>query len=214
MKRKLLIINVLLAMAVAATANPLPSSLTFTYQWEASPAEAEDGTPLAPADHYQVWIQVDDDTPAQVATVADGTQYTLETDPGCTYRLRVCAVDTLGRTSDPSEWSDPLVIPRITDVPDVAAADLDPAYPNPFNPSTTLRYAVPTSLATGAPVRLRIHDARGALVRELNIDRSPGWHTVSWEGRDQHGRAVASGTYLAQYVCGDRQETTRLTLVK
>lgn len=214
MKRKLFLINALMVVATVTAAFPLQSSLTYTYQWEASPMEDADGVPLAPVDHYQVWIEVNDDDPVQVATVDDGTAYILTAEPGYSYRVRVCAVDTLGRQSDPSEWSDPLVIPRTTDVPEITVADLAPAFPNPFNPSTSLRYAVPNDLAAGAPVRLRIHDARGALVRELDVDRSPGWHTVQWQGRDRHGQTVASGTYLAQYVCGDTQTVTRLTLLK
>ena len=214
MKRKLFLINAFMVVATVTTALPLQSSLTYTYQWEASALEDNDGMPLAPVDHYEVWIEVNQDDPVQVATVEDGTTYTLTAEPGSSYRVRVCAIDTLGRCSDPSEWSDPLVIPRTTDVPDVTVADLAPAYPNPFNPSTTLRYAVPTDLAAGAPVRLRIHDARGALVRELDVDRSAGWHTVQWQGRDRRGQSVASGTYLALYTCGDTQTVTRLTLLK
>lgn len=205
----------LLVTATAATATLTPDDLVFTYHWAPSALIGDDGAPLAPPVHYEVWLQADEAAPTLVATVADDTTYTLQIDAGVSYRLRVCAVDSLDRCSEPSEWSDPLHIPRTVDTPDAAtAAALSPAFPNPFNPSTTLRYAVPAGLPAGAPIRLSIHDARGLRVRDLEVERQAGWHDVTWHGRDQQGRPVASGTYLARYVCGQQQVVTRLTMVK
>jgi len=205
----------LIISATAAGAFQADSDLTFTYHWTSSEMVDDDGAPLAAPDHYQIWLRCDDAPAAMITTVSNDTTYTLQIDAGVSYRLRVCAVDSLGRCSEPSEWSDPLLIPRTVDVPPaVTAADLSPAFPNPFNPSTTLRYAVPDGLPAGAPVRLSIHDARGLRVADLDIERQAGWHDVTWHGRDQQGRPVASGTYLARYVCGKQQVVTRLTMVK
>lgn len=205
----------LIISATAAGAFQSQSDLTFTYHWTSPELLDDDGAPLAAPAHYQIWLACGEALPAMIATVSDDTTYTLQIDAGVSYRLRVCAVDSLGRCSEPSEWSDPLLIPRTVDVPPpVTAADLSPAFPNPFNPSTTLRYAVPEGLPAGAPVRLSIHDARGLRVADLDIERQAGWHDVTWYGRDQQGRSVASGTYLARYVCGKQQVVTRLTMVK
>ena len=67
------------------------------------------------------------------------------------------------------------------------------AYPNPFNPSTTIRFA----LAADADARLRIYGVDGELVATL-IDRplGRGLHEVVWNGQDDGGRACASGSYL------------------
>ena len=67
--------------------------------------------------------------------------------------------------------------------------------PNPFNPSTTLRF----DLGGAAPqrARLRVYDVEGRLVRTV-LDRtlSPGRYAQPWDGRDDSGRSAASGVYL------------------
>ena len=65
--------------------------------------------------------------------------------------------------------------------------------PNPFNPSTVIRYAVPQA----GRVKLTVHDLRGRLVRTLvDAERTAAVHEVTWHGDDSGGRAMASGTYL------------------
>lgn len=70
---------------------------------------------------------------------------------------------------------------------------LSPCYPNPFNASTLVRYALPVA----ARVRLSVYNVSGRLVRVLDEGlESPGERVVRWDGRDARGRAVTSGTYL------------------
>lgn len=85
------------------------------------------------------------------------------------------------------------------------------AYPNPFNPSVTveLRLAEP---ATGT---LAIHDLAGRLVRTLiSGDLGAGVRHVVWDGRDQTGRALPSGVYLARLATGGRLVTQKLVLAQ
>ncbi len=78
--------------------------------------------------------------------------------------------------------------------PQVLASVLHPASPNPFNPTTTIRYELDRS----APVALDLFDVRGRHVVNLIDDhRSAGNHAVQWNGRDRRGDAVASGVYYA-----------------
>ena len=95
-----------------------------------------------------------------------------------------------------------------------AGFSLDRAYPNPFNPSTTIRFTVPE----GAPLqaRLAIHDLTGQRVRSLFDEVvTGGGHAVTWDGRDDTGRPAASGTYVYRLVCGDRFTAAgRVTLLK
>jgi M6 family metalloprotease-like protein len=68
-------------------------------------------------------------------------------------------------------------------------------FPNPFNPTTTIRFDVPRD----ASVELGIFDLRGRRVASLH--RGPieaGYHDVRWEGRDDKGRSVASGLYFVR----------------
>ena len=92
----------------------------------------------------------------------------------------------------------------------VLALGLD-SWPNPFNPQTTVGFA----LADAGPVRLAVHDARGQLVRSLVADRMPaGSHQVVWDGRDDAGRPVASGVYLARLVTDRGEKVRKLTLAR
>jgi hypothetical protein len=88
-----------------------------------------------------------------------------------------------------------------TDSSPLAAGNwLAPAYPNPFNPNTTLRFE---SEVQGS-LRLVIMDTAGRQVRELlKGDYPAGQHSVEWDGKDDAGRRLPSGTYLARLI-GDR----------
>jgi hypothetical protein len=73
---------------------------------------------------------------------------------------------------------------EIADMPLIA---LGTNYPNPFNPSTTIRYA----LRSQSRVRVAVYDALGRLVVELlNAEQAAGWNGVAWNA------AVASGLYF------------------
>ena len=94
-----------------------------------------------------------------------------------------------------------------------AKARLDQNRPNPFNPATTIDYAVPAGPLR--PVRLDIYDTRGGLVRTL-VDqvRAPGAYSAVWDGLDQSGRSVASGAYLCRMTAGQQGQTRKMALVK
>lgn len=101
----------------------------------------------------------------------------------------------------------------VTAVGDVPAAfALLPAQPNPFNPSTTIRF----SLATAGPVRLDILDHAGRRLRRLLAGdwRAAGAQAVVWDGRDEQGRALASGVYLARLASAGQQRSQKLVLLK
>jgi hypothetical protein len=97
-------------------------------------------------------------------------------------------------------------------VPTVDHGWLEPACPNPFNPHTTIAFELPRQL----DVSLRIFDLSGRLVRSLigGETRGQGRHEVVWNGRDDAGRQVASGTYFYRLVAGELAETKSMVLVK
>jgi hypothetical protein len=67
------------------------------------------------------------------------------------------------------------------------------SYPNPFNPSMTIKFAMPEA----GRAALRIYALTGQLVQTLvDGEMSAGWHSITWNGRDQAGVAVASGMYF------------------
>ena len=103
------------------------------------------------------------------------------------------------------------VISGVDDAEVPASLSLAAGIPNPANPATTVRFAVPTA----GMVRLQIHDLRGRLVRRLvQSDLPAGNHSVLWTGRDDAGRAAASGVYIVRLEAAGRVRTGRLTLVR
>lgn len=73
------------------------------------------------------------------------------------------------------------------------AFSLDPNFPNPFNPATTVVYGVPRA----GRITLAVVDLAGRLVRTLRDGESQaGVHSVTWDGRTDAGADVASGVYL------------------
>jgi hypothetical protein len=83
--------------------------------------------------------------------------------------------------------------------------------PNPFHPLTTLTYSLPGR----GPAALRIYDAAGKLVRVLVEEtQDPIVHEVRWDGRDQAGRGLPSGVYLARLEAGGRSAALKLVLMK
>ncbi|UCH85834.1 MAG: T9SS type A sorting domain-containing protein [Candidatus Latescibacterota bacterium] len=84
--------------------------------------------------------------------------------------------------------------------------------PNPFNPSTTIRFDVP---AAGGHVDLRIYDVSGRLVRTLVDGTVPaGEQSVVWDGRDNRGAHVTAGVYFYRLLAPGFTETRKLVLVK
>ena len=162
---------------------------------------------------WQVWAAVQNGPVAGAATAGGGTSANgslegsgsvglphagkmqgqdFELEGGLWYGSdRVTAVD------------DPISTPRVH--------RLDEPYPNPFNPRTTVRF----ELASEAFVRIDIHDLRGRKVRTLARETRPGGaHSLVWNGTDDRGEAVASGTYHLRLSVDGQIQTRKLTLLK
>ena len=84
-------------------------------------------------------------------------------------------------------------------------------YPNPFNPSTSISYA----LINSEMVNLSIYDMRGRLVRTLfRGNQILGYHTMDWNGTDGQGRPVSAGSYIYTIQVGNEVKTKKMTLLK
>ena len=92
-----------------------------------------------------------------------------------------------------------------------SGAVLHAASPNPFNPKTHISF----TLTEESDVGLSVFDLRGRLVRTLARGRRPaGTHTLSFDGRDERGSALASGVYTVRLSSGGAERTTRLLMLK
>jgi hypothetical protein len=84
-------------------------------------------------------------------------------------------------------------------------------YPNPFNPSTAIQY----SITSPGNVTIKIYNTLGQEIRTVVDDFKPtGDHTAFWDGRDQSGNAVASGTYFYRLQAGDYVSAQKAILLK
>ena len=83
--------------------------------------------------------------------------------------------------------------------------------PNPFNPSTTISYA----LEEQAMVKLSVYDIRGRTVVVLvNRVQEEGDYDVQWDGTDHAGRQLASGIYIYRLQAGSNQMTRKMVMIK
>lgn len=88
---------------------------------------------------------------------------------------------------------------------------IEKAYPNPFNPTTRIRYGVSTS----TPVNVAIYDMTGRLVSDYKIgEKTPGWHEFTWQGTDSHGQQVSTGMYLVTMRAGEYFQKQKVTFLK
>ena len=92
---------------------------------------------------------------------------------------------------------------------------LYPAYPNPFNPKTTIRFEILSSSQDYSDVVLSIFNPQGQLVKRLYRGQlGVGTHELQWNGESDNGIIVASGMYYGLLKVGNSAKTTKLLLVK
>ncbi len=115
-----------------------------------------------------------------------------------TYGRGIWDYDASGSTGLPEDEA-PLMAERLS------------SFPNPFNPHTTLSFA----LAEAGPVRLSIFDPDGRRVRVL-VDgrRLAGEQQITWNGLDDQGHSCGSGVYLALLEADGQRISTQLTLLR
>ncbi len=169
------------------------------------PTEMElilNGTPVANNAAYSV-------------EVGEGYSYTLKyTVPNPAQDLTGEIVITSNDTANPA-----VVIPVRVDTGTATqdagniplATALEGNYPNPFNPETSIAFA----LKEGGNVRLAIYNVKGQLIRTLVDDKLPaGRYQAVWNGKDEAGRGVSSGIYLYRMESADYCKTMKMMLMK
>ncbi|RMG67222.1 MAG: T9SS C-terminal target domain-containing protein [Calditrichaeota bacterium] len=128
-------------------------------------------------------------------------RYTKETsaDPAGTANEIISTIDSL------------LLLTGIDDDgPQPVRFELFQNVPNPFNPSTVIRF----QLNRSGPVRLQVFNALGQLVRTL-VDGAlaAGVHQVRWDGTDARGRRVAAGVYLYRLEAAGEARVRKMVLL-
>jgi hypothetical protein len=142
---------------------------------------------------------------AEAISFDDGQFYWVDPGvrPGVGYRYRVS--DGRGLISFES---------KRFDMP-VMRLQLAQNIPNPFNPSTTVVFTVPGIAGSKVPATLAVYDLSGRKVRTLvSGPLSPGEHVLVWNGDDEAGATVSSGTYFAVLRCAGEQRSMKMSLLK
>jgi hypothetical protein len=132
--------------------------------------------------------------------------------------------DIMIMSNDPATPSVTVPVVLTVDSAEVVTTGVDPEpietptryalhdnFPNPFNPTTTIRY----DLAEAADVHLEIYNIKGERVTVL-VDRHqpPGRHNVRWDGHNSSGQPVATGVYFYRLRAGEFVETRKMQLLK
>lgn len=84
-------------------------------------------------------------------------------------------------------------------------------YPNPFNPSTTIRYGLPNN----GFVTIVVYNLFGQEIKTLLAqNKHAGYHTVSWDGRNEMEQKVSSGIFFYKVDAGKYTVTRKMILIK
>lgn len=122
---------------------------------------------------------------------------------GLTYFYKLTDVSLNGQLTDHGPVSIRVALPTKTIV--------HPNYPNPFNPSTTIRFELPQHEL----VKLEVFNLSGQKVRQLLAEEMVGgYHHCTWDGRDETGSLLSSGIYYLRFQAGSFVQTSRLLLLK
>ena len=85
------------------------------------------------------------------------------------------------------------------------------AYPNPFNPVTSLSYDLPYN----SVVKITVHDMMGRVVKTLvNDSQTAGFKSVQWNATNDKNEPVSAGLYLYTIQAGEFRQTKKMVLLK
>jgi hypothetical protein len=143
-------------------------------------------------------------------TTSETSHQALRTDLdlATSYFWRIQSLNALGQGTFSTIWSFITIATNVANEAEELPTEfgLEANYPNPFNPATTIRYALPESV----PVRLAVYDVRGTEVAVLVDGMKPiGRHQVVWDARN-----LPSGTYIYRLDAGSFMATQKMMLVK
>jgi hypothetical protein len=107
--------------------------------------------------------------------------------------------------ASPVEWEEVDLTQRPTDF------GLRQNFPNPFNPTTIIQYALPKT----SQVKVEVYNILGQKLRTLvDETQEPGYKTINWDGKDDDGGEVSSGVYFCRIQAGDFVKSRKMTLLK
>ncbi len=95
--------------------------------------------------------------------------------------------------------------------PAILVTELQPIYPNPFNP---IAY-IPYTLETKSEVKINIYNTRGRVVKTFDLGaQKKGYHRITWDGRDNDGNLCTNGIYYIVMKAGNQISQRKAVLMK
>jgi hypothetical protein len=92
-----------------------------------------------------------------------------------------------------------------------ARYSLGEAYPNPFNPATTISYEIPND----EYVSIDIYNLMGGHIKSLvSMNQNPGYKTIEWNATNDRNESVSAGLYLYTIQAGEFRQTRKMVLLK
>ena len=92
-----------------------------------------------------------------------------------------------------------------------ARYSLGEAYPNPFNPATTISYEIPND----EYVSIDIYNLMGGHIKSLvSMNQNPGYKTIEWNATNDYGQLVSAGMYIYTIQAGEFMATKKMVLLK
>ncbi len=180
-----------------------------------SPPEGGGGKAMPAAPGAGTWIDVDAGSPNGPG-IPDTLIWDTTGFPEGTYLLEVSYTDSHGNVCPVYKLTGIPVTPTDAQREDSSSRlplpSIRGSYPNPFNPSVTIEYALPRETR----VSLTIYDAAGRRVCSLieNETVEAGRHKITWSGSSDTGSSVASGVYFLRLHTPEGTSATKMILIR
>jgi photosystem II stability/assembly factor-like uncharacterized protein len=185
---------------VSASTVQVIEKSAFIYTAHATDPE---GAPLTYSfSNYPAWMTPGDSTLSGTAPAGEGAaSFTVTASDGIGASVLNVSVTILKGTGVGTESE--YTVPN--------AYSLFQAYPNPFNPSTSVAFTLPER----AEVALRIFDVRGNRVKTVfRGGKEAGKHKAFWDGKDESDRSMPSGVYFFQMTAGPYRSIQKMMMIR
>ena len=190
----------------------VPTSFAIAYNTGSGNQLSWDSCPDEDFQHFNIYRSSDPNffpSPSKLVHSAIATSWADTEYDGWNVYYKITALDFVGTESEPASAGTMTAVAKPV-IPQTYG--LYPNVPNPFNPTTLIRYDVPDR---GGVVTLRIYDVSGTLIRTLlDGPQTAGQKTVTWNGRDNRGQRLTSGVYFYQLQAPGYEKTLKMVLVQ
>ena len=155
------------------------------------------------------FVRVNDGLIEGQGTTSSAHDYSfVDATGGTWYLIENISLDGLSTFDGPVQAS---VLSGVKSESSPTAYALITNYPNPFNPSTEIRYA----LATAGLVELTVYNVRGKSIKQLvSAHQAPGTYSIVWDGLNLQGQRVDSGIYLCELKVDNQVFYHKMTMIK